>query len=80
MKFTNMTREELEAELVRCNRIMVEDGKRIGELTEALKQVLQICENGVIQINETGKPIWHALDVMKGIAAAAIAKVKGETK
>ena len=43
----------------------------------ALRELLAIGEGGVIQRNETGKPTWSALDEIKRIAGAAIAKAEG---
>lgn len=44
------------------------------ELIGALKDILKISEDGVVQRNETGKPTWSALDAIKQIAGEAIAK------
>jgi hypothetical protein len=44
---------------------------------EALKAIVQTCQAGVIQRNETGKPTWSALPHMEAIARAAIAQVEG---
>ena len=43
----------------------------------ALRELLAIGEGGVIQRNETGKPTWSAMDEIKRIAGAAIAKAEG---
>jgi hypothetical protein len=47
------------------------------ELLSALEALAKIGEGGTIQINETGKPTWNALDAVKEIARAAIAKAAG---
>ena len=47
------------------------------ELLDALRELLAIGEGGVIQRNETGKPTWSAMDEIKRIAGAAIAKAEG---
>ena len=44
------------------------------ELAEALRELAKIGEGGVIQINETGKPTWSALEAVASIARAALAK------
>jgi len=46
-------------------------------LLEALRELAEIGEGGVIERRETGKPIWSALDAIKTIARAAIAKAQG---
>lgn len=49
MSYNTVTREFLEAELDRCNAIMVKDGKRIGEmralLTTIRSDMLDYAEN-----------------------------------
>lgn len=37
MTFNNLSREQLEAEIRRCNDIMLNDGKRIGQLEERIR-------------------------------------------
>lgn len=43
------------------------------DLLAALKDIVAICKDGVIERRETGKPTWQALDAMAEIARAAIA-------
>jgi len=46
------------------------------ELLEALRELAEIGEGGVIERRETGQPTWHALDAVRTIARAAIAKAE----
>jgi len=46
------------------------------ELLSALKELAAIGEGGVVLRSETGKPRWSALDAVKTIARAAIAKAE----
>lgn len=50
--------------------------EKLEELLGALREVAAIGEAGVIERRETGKPTWCALDEIKDIANAAIAKAK----
>ena len=48
------------------------------DLLGALERLAAIGEAGVVEVRETGKPTWSALEVVKTIARAAIRKAKGE--
>lgn len=68
MNFNSMTREQLEAELRRCNDWMAADGKTIGELLATLEtiatgSIVDTGENqlGTVNIDfETAKKIARA--------------------
>jgi hypothetical protein len=47
------------------------------ELLEALRELAEIGEAGVIERRETDKPTWNALGAIKSISRAAIAKAEG---
>ena len=49
-------------------------------MLEALRELAAIGEGGIIERRETGKPTWHALDAVKGIARAAIRAAEGGAK
>lgn len=46
------------------------------EMLDALRELANIGEAGVIERRETGKPTWSALDAIKSIARAALAKAE----
>ena len=48
------------------------------DLLAALEAVASIGEAGVIEKRETEKPTWYALDAVKVIARAALARARGE--
>ena len=48
------------------------------DLLAALEQLAKIGDDGVIERRETGKPTWSALDTVKAISRAAIAKATGQ--
>ena len=43
----------------------------------ALRELLAIGEDGIIERRESGKPIWSVLDEVKKITRAAIAQAEG---
>ncbi len=49
------------------------------DMYAALEKLEQIGEGGVIERIETGIPTWHALDEVKNISRAALAKARGES-
>ena len=49
----------------------------VKDLIDALRELAAIGEGGIIERRETGKPTWHALDAVRDIARAAIAKAEG---
>lgn len=62
--------------------VLANDARKIesvnADLLAALEELRAIGEAGVIERRETGKPTWSALDAVKEIARAAIAKARGE--
>ena len=63
LKFDTMTREQLEAELNRCNEQMIADGQKIGELREAefiLRQgFIKFCNQAENDLQEQARK-FHA--------------------
>ena len=49
----------------------------VPDMLEALKELLAMGQDGIIQRNETGKPTWSILDAIKTITQAAISKAEG---
>lgn len=48
------------------------------ELLQALADILEISQGGVVMRHETGKPTWSAMDEMTKLAQEAILKATGE--
>lgn len=55
-------------------------GSTAINLLSALQEIATICDGGVLERRETGKPNWIALESVSKIARAAIAKATGGAK